>query len=216
MSTLLARDPAPDLILHGGAIHTLWPGLPRCAALAAKDGRVVALGDDDAVLPLAGPRTELVDLAGRTAIPGINDAHNHMLELGLKLGRVGLDECASVEELVALVREAADRTPEGEWIVGEGWNESRFAEGRLPTRHDLDAATTRHPVLLKRFFNMDVVNSLALERAGVARATPDPQGGRVERDAAGEPTGILRAAAKTLCRRLLPEPSEAERVAAIE
>lgn len=216
MPTLMARDPAPDLILHGGAIHTLWPDLPRCSALAAKDGRVVALGDDAAVLPLAGPRTELVDLAGRTAIPGINDAHNHMLELGLKLGRVGLDACASIDELVALVREAAARTPEGQWIVGEGWNESLFAEGRLPSRHDLDAATTRHPVLLKRFFNMDVVNSLALERAGVTRDTPDPQGGRVERDAGGEPTGVLRAAAKALCRRLLPEPTEAERVAAIE
>lgn len=216
MPTLVARDPAPDLILHGGAIHTLWPELPRCAALAAKDGRVLALGDNGAVLALAGPRTELVDLAGRTAIPGINDAHNHMLELGLKLGRIALDDCASIAELVALVREAAGRTPAGQWIVGEGWNETRFAEGRLPTRHDLDAATTRHPVLLKRFFNMDVVNSLALELGGVTRATPDPQGGRVERDTAGEPSGILRAAAKTLCRRLLPEPSEAERVAAIK
>lgn len=216
MPTLVARDPAPDLILHGGVIHTLWPDLPRCSALAAKDGRITALGDDDAVLALASPRTQIFDLAGRTAIPGINDAHNHMQELGLKLGRIGLDACSSIAEMVELVRAAAEQTPAGQWIVGEGWNESLFAEGRLPTRHDLDAATTRHPVLLKRFFNMDVVNSAALAIAGVSAATPDPQGGRVERDAAGEPTGILRAAAKQLCRSLLPAPSEAERVAALE
>ncbi|GAB4429300.1 MAG: amidohydrolase [Chloroflexi bacterium OHK40] len=216
MPTLFARDPAPDLILHGGAIYTLWPELPRCAAIACKDGRVIALGDDAEVRALAGPTTELVDLGGRTVIPGINDAHNHLLELGLKLGRLALDECGSIAELVALVRDAADRTPPGQWIVGEGWNESLFAEGRLPNRHDLDAATTRHPVLLKRFFNMDVVNSRALELAGVTRYTPDPPGGRVERDATGEPGGILRASAKLLCRSLLPEPSDEERVAAIE
>lgn len=215
MASFVTRDPAPDLILFGGAIQTLWPELPRCAALAAKDGRVVALGDDEAIRALAGPRTVEVDLAGRTAIPGINDAHNHMLELGLKLNRIGLDACSSIAELVELVRQAAARTPAGQWIVGEGWNESLFAESRLPTRHDLDAATERHPVLLKRFFNMDVVNSAALRLGGVSAATPDPQGGRVERDAAGEPTGILRASAKQLCRRLLPEPSEAERVAAL-
>lgn len=216
MPTLLARDPAPDLIMHGGAIHTLWPELPRCAALAAKDGRVLALGDDAEVLALAGPRTELLDLTGRTVIPGINDAHNHMLELGLKLGRIGLDQCRSIAELVELVRAAAAHTPEGAWIVGEGWNESLFAEGRLPTRHDLDAATTRHPVLLKRFFNMDVVNSKALALADVGRFTVDPQGGRLERDAEGEPTGILRAAAKQLVRRLLPAPREAELIDALE
>jgi predicted amidohydrolase YtcJ len=216
MPTLVVRDLAPDLILHGGAIHTLWPDLPRCSALAAKDGRVVALGDDEAVLALAGPRTELVDLAGRTAIPGINDAHNHMLELGQKLGRIALENCRSIAEMVELVRAAAERTPAGEWIIGDGWNESLFAEGRLPTRHDLDAATTRHPVLLKRFFNMDVVNSAALALGGVTRNTPDPQGGRIERDADGEPTGILRAAAKLFCRSLLPQPTEAELAAALE
>lgn len=216
MPTLISRDSAPDLILYGGAIHTLWPELPRCSALAAKDGRVVALGDDDAVLAMAGPSTELVDLAGRTAIPGINDAHNHMLELGLKLGKLQVENCTSIAEMVELVRAAAERTPAGQWIVGEGWNESLFAEGRLPTRQDLDAATTSHPVLLKRFFNMDVVNSKALALGGVTRATPDPQGGRIERDADGEPTGVLRAAAKLFCRGLLPAPDEAEQAAALE
>jgi predicted amidohydrolase YtcJ len=216
MPTLLSRDPAPDLILYNGHITTLAPELPRCAAIACKDGRVAAIGDDAAVRALASPATQQVDLAGRTVVPGFNDAHNHMLELGLKFSRLQVENCHSIAELVDLVRDWASRTPPGEWIVGEGWNESLFAEGRLPTRHDLDAATSVHPVLLKRFFNMDAVNSRALDLAGVTRATPDPPGGRIEREADGTPSGILRAAAKALCRRLLPEPTPAERVAALE
>ena len=216
MPSALIRDLAPDLALFNGKIHTLHADLPLCSALACKDGRIVALGDDDAIRAICGPHTELVDLGGRTAIPGINDAHNHMLELGLKLGKLQVENCTSIAAMVALVAEAAQRTPPGQWIVGEGWNESLFAEGRLPTRHDLDTATTDHPVLLKRFFNMDVVNSKALELAGVSAATPDPQGGKLERDPDGRPNGILRAAAKVLVRHLLPEPSPAECVAALE
>lgn len=216
MATLIALNPEPDLVLFNGVIHTLWPDLPRCAAIACKDGKVVALGDDEDVLGLAGPATERVDLGGRTVVPGINDAHNHMLELGLKLSKIQVEACASIAEMVELVRQAAASTPPGQWIVGEGWNESLFSEGRLPTRQDLDAATTRHPVLLKRFFNMDVVNSRALELGGVSRHTADPQGGKIERDEAGEPTGILRAAAKLFCRSLLPQPTPAEAVAALE
>jgi predicted amidohydrolase YtcJ len=216
MPTIVARDPAPDLILHGGAVRTLWPELPACTAIACKDGRVYALGDDEPVLALAGPATTRIDLAGRTLVPGINDAHNHMLQLGLKLGSLALEDCTSIAQMVERVRAVAERTPAGQWIVGEGWNESLFAEGRLPTRQDLDAATTSHPVLLKRIFNMDVVNTLALSLAGVDRHTADPQGGRVERDASGEPIGILRASAKQLCRGLLPEPGDDELVAAIE
>lgn len=213
---LLARDLAPDLILHNAVIYTLNPALPRCSAIACKDGRIVAVGDDADVLALAGPATRRIDLGGRTVIPGINDAHNHMLEMGLKLRRIGLDDCTSIAEMVERVRAVAAHTPAGQWIVGEGWNESLFREGRLPNRHDLDAATTAHPVLLKRFFNMDVVNTRALELAGVTMATPDPAGGKIEREADGAPTGILRAAAKELCRRLLPAPTQAECVEGLE
>jgi predicted amidohydrolase YtcJ len=216
MAALLARDPAPDLVLLDGQIATLHPELPRAGAVACLDGRVLAIGDDEAIRALAGPRTELVDLAGRTVVPGFNDAHNHMLELGLKLSKLQLDACTSIAQLVELVRERARATPPGEWVVGEGWNESLFAEGRLPTRLDLDTATDAHPVLLKRFFNMDVVNTRALELGGVTASTPDPQGGRIERLPDGTPSGVLRAAAKLLCRRLLPEPTPAECVQALD
>jgi predicted amidohydrolase YtcJ len=98
-------------------------------------------------------------------------------------------------------------TPPGEWIVGQGWNEGYFSDGRLPTRQDIDPATAEHPVVLMRFFNTDVANSYALRLAGIDRHTPDPEGGRIERDTSGEPNGLLRASAKSLVRRLIPPPT---------
>jgi hypothetical protein len=216
MPLLLARDLAPDLIFHSGRIATMHPEMPFAEALACKDGRVVAIGENALVRAYAGGNTRKIDLGGRTAVPGFNDAHNHMLELGLKLGKLQLENCTSIAQVVAMLREAAARTPAGQWIVGEGWNESLFAEGRLPTRHDLDAATTEHPVLLKRFFNMDVVNSTALELGGIGLGTLDPPGGKIERDPDGTPTGVLRAAAKLFCRTLLPKPTPEECVAALD
>ncbi|MFN8512826.1 MAG: amidohydrolase [Chloroflexia bacterium] len=215
MATLV-RDLAPDLILYNGQVVTLNDALPRCTAIACKDGRVVAIGDDAEVRALAGERTGQIDLEGKMAIPGLNDAHNHMLQMGLKFSHIQLDDCASIAEMVGRVREWAARTPKGQWIIGEGWNESYFAEGRLPTRDDLDAATTEHPVVMMRFFNMDVVNSAALALAGVDASTPDPAGGKIERREDGEPNGLLRASAKSLVRTLLPEPTMPELVAAID
>jgi hypothetical protein len=216
MSRLLARANAPDLVLLNGSVTTLFADLPRCSAVACKDGRVVALGDDAMVRGYISPETEVIDLARRTVVPGFNDAHNHMLELGLKLGKLQLERCTSITELIQMVRTWAQKTPPGTWIVGEGWNESLFTEGRLPNRHDLDHATTDHPVLLKRFFNTDVVNSRALALGDVTAETPDPAGGRIERLDDGSPSGILRASAKQLCRRLLPAPTHNEAVAALE
>ncbi|NWG20472.1 MAG: amidohydrolase [Chloroflexi bacterium] len=216
MPALRARDLAPDLVLFNGAITTFDHGMPRCSAIACKDGRIVAIGDDPDVRALAGSRTEQIDLAGRTVVPGFNDAHNHMLEVGIKFTRLQVEHCTSIAEMVGMVREKAAMTPPGEWIIGEGWNESLFAEGRLPNRLDLDAATTQHPVLLKRFFNMDVVNSRALELGGVNAATRDPQGGKIERFADGTPGGILRAAAKLFCRRLIADPAPEQAVDALE
>ncbi len=213
---MIARNLAPDLILHNGDIITQYDDLPRCAAIACKDGIVVAIGDDADLLALAGPHTAIIDLRGRMAVPGFNDAHNHMLEVGIKFTRLQVENCTSIAAMVDMVRDAAARTPAGEWIIGEGWNESLFSEGRLPNRHDLDAATTAHPVLLKRFFNTDVVNSCALELAGIDSFTPDPQGGRIEREPGGAPSGLLRAAAKVAVRQLIADPDTAACVDALD
>ncbi|MCB0040442.1 MAG: amidohydrolase [Caldilinea sp.] len=202
---------APDLILHNGSIYTMDAAAPSAEAIAVKDGRVLLAGASAALLPLAAPHTRVVDLNGRTVLPGIFDSHNHLMQVGVKLTRIRLDECTSPQEMMELVRERAKETPPGTWIVGEGWNENNFTAalppGRLPTRWDIDPATDQHPVILMRFFNTDVVNSVALRLAGITRHTPTPEGGEIGHDAAGEPTGLLRAAAKLLVRNLLPQPT---------
>jgi hypothetical protein len=201
------KDLSPNLILLNGQIFTLDAKGTVAQAVAIKDGRIVAVGGDAEIEELSGLGTRHIDLGGSTVIPGIFDSHNHFMEVGAKLSVIRLDECQSQEEMMELVRQRAKDTPPGEWIVGQGWNEGNFADGRLPTRHDIDPATSEHPVILKRFFNTDVVNSFALRLGGVSRHTPDPEGGKIERDADGEPSGLLRASAKTLVRSLLPKPT---------
>ncbi|MFN8443132.1 MAG: amidohydrolase [Caldilineaceae bacterium] len=208
---MIVRDLSPDTIVFNGVIHTLDPQSTVTQALAIKDGRIIALGADAEILPLAGTQTQRIDLRGGCTIPGIFDSHAHLLEVGLKLTHVRLDECRSPEEMMELVRKRAEITPPGHWIIGQGWNEGNFdlstPPGRLPTRWDIDPATDQHPVILQRFFNMDVVNSVALRMAGITRHTPDPTSGKIEHDADGEPNGIIRAAAKLLVRSLLPRPT---------
>jgi len=201
------RDLSPDLILLNGRIFTMDDENSVAQAVAVKDGRIVAVGGDAEIEDLSGLGTPHIDLDGRTVIPGIFDSHNHLMEVGAKLALIRLDECQSIEEMRELVRQRAKDTPPGEWIVGQGWNEGNFSDRRLPTRGDIDPATSEHPVILMRFFNTDVANSTALRLAGINRHTPDPEGGRIERDAYGEPTGLLRANAKTLIRSLLPKPT---------
>ncbi len=201
------KDLSLDLILLNGRICTLDAENTTAQAVAVKDGRILAVGGDAEIEGLAGPNTRRVALDGRTVIPGIFDSHNHLMEVGAKLSTIRLDECQSQEEMMELVRERAKDTPPGEWIVGQGWNEGNFADGQLPTRHDIDPATSEHPVILMRFFNTDVVNSYALRLAGVDRHTKDPEGGKVERDADGEPNGLMRASAKMLVRPLVPKPT---------
>jgi predicted amidohydrolase YtcJ len=201
------KDLAPDLILNSGRIYTMDAKGTMAQALALKEGRILALGGDAKIQALAGPATRSIDVGGRAVIPGFFDSHNHLLEVGAKLSMIRLDECTSPEEMRELVQQRASDTPPGEWIVGQGWNEALFPNGSLPTCHDIDPATSDHPVLLMRFFNTDVANSLALRLAGIDRLTRDPEGGRIERDADGEPNGLLRASAKTLVRRLIPGPS---------
>jgi predicted amidohydrolase YtcJ len=195
------KDFSPDLILLDGRICTLDDENTIAQAVAVKDGRILAVGGNVEIEGLVGPNAERVALGGRTVIPGIFDSHNHLMEVGAKLSMIRLDECESLEEMMELVREQAQETPPGEWIIGQGWNEGNFADGKLPTRHD------EHPVILMRFFNTDVVNSVALRMAGVNRDTPNPASGKIHRDADGEPNGLLRASAKMLVRPLIPRPT---------
>ncbi|MEZ4558109.1 MAG: amidohydrolase family protein [Caldilineaceae bacterium] len=163
---------------------------------------------------MAGPHTEILDLGGRTALPGIFDSHNHLMQVGVKLTRIRLDECTSPAEMMELVR-AGGGDAAGHVDHRRGLEREQLHRRPLAPRHDIDPATNRHPVILMRFFNMDVINTVGLKLAGVDKATPDPEGGRIEREADGTPNGILRAASKLLVRNLILLPTQAELVEAV-
>jgi predicted amidohydrolase YtcJ len=215
------RSLAPDLILFNGLIHTMNAHDLSATAVAIKDGRFVGVGADDEMRSLAGIGTTLEDLEGKVVIPGLIDAHNHLLATGQLLGQIQLYDCRSIAEVTARVGEAANRLPPGTWIVGRGWDESLLAERRSPSRYDLDAVAPDHPVVLHRVWNKLVASSRALRIAGVTRQTPDPPStelyaGSFDRDEHGEPTGLFRDRAKELIARHIPEPTDAELVEAVE
>ncbi len=202
-----------DLIVHNARIVTLDPGRPNAGALAVQGGRFSAVGADAEILAGRGPGTRLVDAAGRTVTPGLFDAHPHMDREGLKArGGLAIAGLASVAEIAAAVREAAARTPPGEWIVTmpmelaprDGMpryvnDPGQLDEGRFPDRRDLDDAAPNNPVLIRSVWGWwgappfpSVANSAALALAGIDRDTPSPYGTEIERDGTGEPTGVLR------------------------
>ena len=211
---------APDVILHNGRIHTADDDAPHVSAVAITDGRFRAIGSDAELLAIAGSRTWIQDLAGQTVIPGLIDAHNHLLSTGLMLQQVPLYDCRSLDDLLGRVAARARGTPPGRWIIGRGWDESLLVERRHPTRHDLDAVAPGHPVVLHRVWNKLVANSAALRLAGINRDSPDPPAdvlyaGSFERDEASEPTGLFRDRAKELILAHVPSPEPAELVEAV-
>jgi hypothetical protein len=191
-----ASGDAPAMILVNGRVHTMDDDRSRADAVAIGDGRIVAVGDAEEVRARAARAARVVDLAGATVIPGLIDAHNHLLSTGLMLTQIQLYDCRSIGEIVARVAARVAETAAGRWIVGRGWDESLLAERRHPTRADLDAVAPNHPVVLHRVWNKLVCNSAALRAAGITAATPDPPAdvayaGGFERDGAGEPTGLF-------------------------
>lgn len=209
---LLVRDRAVDLILTGGRVVTMDPDMPDATAIAIKDGRIVAVGGDDAIVDLGGPRTRRIDLGGRLTIPGIIDTHNHMISMGNVLNEVQLYAARSIEEIKQAVAERVRTSPRGAWILGRGWDESLLADKRFPTRHDLDEVAPNNPVVLDRVWNMLLANTAALQAADVGRHTPDPPAGalyagRIERDERGDPTGVFRDRAKELIKAAVPVPT---------
>jgi predicted amidohydrolase YtcJ len=198
-----------DLAFVGGRIHTVDPRHPAPEAVGVVGGRIVAVGRRDEVLSERGPRTEVVELGGRALVPGFYDAHHHQVYAGL--ARASVDARApSIEELVARLHRRASERPAGAWIEGAGYDENRFAERRQPTREDLDRASTRHPIVVTRTCgHVMAVNSLALATIGIDRATPDPDGGRIDRaDGNGEPTGVLRERAMERVRVAIQQPDD--------
>jgi predicted amidohydrolase YtcJ len=198
-----------SLVLRGGTVLTLDRASGTAQAIALQGERIAAVGGDRDISALIGTGTKVVELAGRTVMPGLTDGHAHLDREGLKGLLPSLAGCKSIRELVERLRALAAATPAGQWIVtmplGEPpeyrWSESMFAEGRLPTRDDLDRASSSHPILIRCAWGywsgqlplVSIVNSAALQAAGIARSTAPPSPlVEIDRDASGEPTGIVR------------------------
>jgi predicted amidohydrolase YtcJ len=222
MNGVIAMAYGVDRVLVNGRILTVDPTFSTVEAVAIQTGRFVATGSNDEMTELASDRTVIEDLGGATVLPGLIDAHNHMLSTSIGLSQVQLYDCRSIREVLDRVSAAAAKARPGEWILGKGWDEALLAEGRYPTRWEFDSVAPDNPVVMHRVWNKLVANSAALAAAGITRDTPDPPAdllyaGGFDRDPdTGEPNGLFRDRAKQMILRVIPEPTRDQMVAALE
>src|SRR3989440_5385749 len=196
-----------DLVLRGGKIITVDSGWHVAQTVAVRNGRFVAIGDDAAVASYVGPSTQVIELAGKTVVPGLIDSHLHQLFAALNGPAVQLLGAKTVADVQKAIGERVARTEPGKWVMASsGWHESILEEGRMPTRHELDKVSPNNPVFIPRGGHVVTVNSKALELAGVTKDTPNPKGGVIVRDEQGEATGVLLENAAYLVRKILPPP----------
>lgn len=184
-----------DLIVHGARIATMDPARPAATAVAVRDGRFVAVGDVGDLMRLRGPLTRVIDAGGRTVIPGLNDSHIHVVRGGLNYNlELRWDGVPSLADALRMLKEQAARTPAPQWVrVVGGWSEFQFAERRMPTLAEINAAAPDTPVFVLHLYDRALLNRAALRAVGYGKDTPDPAGGEIQRDAKGEPTGLLIA-----------------------
>lgn len=208
--------PAADLIVTHARVWTNDPARPEAEAFAVLGERIVAVGSNDEIAAWRGPATRALDAGGRRVLPGFDDAHVHLVDGSQRLTQVKLKDADSPAEFARRIAAQARALPAGEWILGGDWDDQAFAEPRLPTRHDVDAATPGHPVFVHRYDgHMALANSAALRAAGVSASTPDPAGGVIVRDARGEPTGVLKDAAMGLVQAKVPPLGREARLRAL-
>jgi predicted amidohydrolase YtcJ len=216
------KESAPELIFYNGSVYVgstdFSPrSVPRAQAMAVRKGRITQIGTSGDVRKSAGPKTKLVDLRGAFVMPGFNDAHNHLWAGGMQMQFVDLVNVPSLDEMKARIAAKAKQTPAGAWMQGRGWDHTKWKDQTLPSRKDIDPVTGDHPAFFPRIDgHIGVANSAALKFAGIDRNTPDPQGGKIDRDANGEPTGILRETAKEALQAKIPEPTIEQRRQAVE
>lgn len=208
----------PDLLVTGGTVITCSDRLPTATAVAVKRDRVLWVGPEERAQELAGPRTRRLMLNDHTLVPGFVDSHNHMLKAGLDLRKVQLGGLKTVAEVLQTIEGRARSLPDGEWIVAAAsWHEAGLAEKRFPSRDELDAVGPKHPVYIPRGGHTAVVNSLALQLAGIDERAPDPPGGALLRDPdRGRLTGqLFETSAMNLVSRLIPAPTFQDKVDAL-
>lgn len=207
---------SPSLLLLNAAFYTQWPDLPWAEAVAIQHGRIQAVGIAEEILDLADDDTTVLDLDGSLVLPGFTDAHIHFHGLALGRGRIDLSGATSLDDALTRISAHAAALPPGAWVLGNGWNESRWPVPIFPNRRDLDRATGDRPAMLWRSdLHLSWVNSAALRLAGVGPETADPASGVVDKDDGGEPTGILRELAGNLVGDHIPAAGDAGAEAAI-
>ncbi len=214
-------DTVPEIIFFNGVIYTgvgLNEDKPETVqAMAIGGGKVLATGTTEEMTRLAGPNTRLRDLDSANTstfvFPGFNDAHTHLGGAGQTKLNVDLTGVQSLTEMQTKIQAFAKDAPAGHWLTGGNWDHTLWADKRLPTRQDLDKVTAGHPAFLDRIDgHISIANSAALAAAGITGKTHAPQGGAIDLDANGEPTGILRESAQGLVEKVIPPPSHDERV----
>ncbi len=216
--TLMAQHikptaPAETVFVNGN----IWTGVKQgnaiatAQALAVRGDRIVAVGSNDEIQKYRGKDTKVVDLGERFVMPGFNDAHLHLSGGGFAKLQVDLVGTKSLAEMKQRIADRARTTPPHEWILGRGWDHTKWTEQVLPTRHDLDSVTGDHPAIFGRVDgHIAVANSAALKLAGIDRNTKSPEGGAIDHDASGEPTGILRESAWNLVNAKIPPPTPSQ------
>ena len=217
-SKTAANTTNPVTIYRNGRIYTNDPASPWAQALLVRGEEILAVGDDDEVGALADTGAKSVDLEKHFVMPGFNDAHVHIGAAGRDWVAVRLNGVKSVAELQARLAEGVAQRKQGEWITGSGWDHTFWPDKKFPNRQELDAVSPKNPVVLKHISgHVAVANSLALQLAGINKATQNPPGGEIERDATGEPTGMLKeGAAMSLVGSKIPSPSMEQRRRGIE
>lgn len=203
---------AADIVFLDGAVYTLDAARRWASAVAVRDGRIVYVGTDAEARQFVAPRTRVIDLDGRMLLPAFQDSHAHASLVPNTANELNLDGLRDREAIFARIREFAAAHPQRSWIVGVGWDEAAFLPGGRPTRQMLDALVADRPVfLVNNSRHQAWVNSIALDTAGVTRATPNPKNGEIVREASGEPSGNLQETAMELVASKVPPRTLAER-----
>ena len=209
-------QPKADLIVVKGNVYTVDDARPRASAFAVRAGKIVFVGSDREARFLAGSATRVIDAGGRTVIPGMVDAHAHLLGLGTSLLNVKLAGSKTYDEVIAKVVERAKTAKPGEWILGRGWDQNLWPDKKFPTHEALTRAVPNNPVVLTRIDGHALLaNAMALKAASVTAATRDPSGGRIERNADGSPTGVFVDNAQDLIGRVVPDLTRGQTRSAI-
>jgi predicted amidohydrolase YtcJ len=199
-------EPADTIFLNGDIYTQATPA--RAQAMALREGRIIAVGSNDDIRKLKGAHTHVVDLGGHFVMPGFNDAHVHLEHAGLELLSVDLRGTRSLQEMQQRIAASAKTATAGEWLVGGGWDQTLWTDGKLPTRQDIDAVSGAHPAVFIRVDgHISVANTAALKVGEVTPQTQAPQGGKIDHDTDGQPTGILRETARGLVESKIPPPS---------